>query len=218
MLVVHVQRRRHPFGQHPCPEPSRGPLGDAPREDQLHLIGAADVEILADHLLEKDPARERPVQNLGQGELRLEDRRVVTAAGRATLGGERMGQSSQPLAQQLVDLGRWIPVTPNLRTVARISSETGTRKGVKQHTEAESSSMLTESSQLLTEKPAFATDLPNAYSTHDENLHGDGGYGSLDGIGLAPPADSDQGSRPGNGLGFFGLIELGDGHAGVRPL
>src|SRR4051812_5693380 len=66
MLVVDVQRRRHPFGEHPRPEPARGPLGDAPLEDQLHLVRPSQVEVLADHLLEEDTAGERPVQDLGQ--------------------------------------------------------------------------------------------------------------------------------------------------------
>jgi hypothetical protein len=45
----------------------------APFEDQLHVIGPADVQILADHFLEENPTGSRLVQDLGQRELCLED-------------------------------------------------------------------------------------------------------------------------------------------------
>ena len=48
---------------------------------------------------------QRPIQDLGQRELGLKDRHVVAIAGRAILGGERMGKTRQPFPQQLVDLG-----------------------------------------------------------------------------------------------------------------
>ena len=41
---------------------------------QGDLVGAADVEVVADDLLEEDPAGRRFVQHLGQGELGLQDR------------------------------------------------------------------------------------------------------------------------------------------------
>ena len=59
------------------PGVARGPLRTIAIEDQLHLVGAAEVEVLADDLLEEDAARDWPVQNLGQRELRLQDRQVV---------------------------------------------------------------------------------------------------------------------------------------------
>jgi hypothetical protein len=71
----------------------------------LHLVGAAEVEVLADHLLEEDAAGQRPIQDLGQGELGLEDGDLVAVAGLPVLGGEGVGQAGQPLAQQGVDLG-----------------------------------------------------------------------------------------------------------------
>src|SRR5262245_22160322 len=104
MLVVDVQRWRHPLGEHPGPEPARGLLGDTPPEDELHMIGTTDVEVLADHLLEEDAARQGPIQNLGQGELCLKDRQIVSIASRAIFGAERMGQPCQPFAEQSLDL------------------------------------------------------------------------------------------------------------------
>src|SRR5580704_9483740 len=104
MLVVEVQRRRHPLSKYSRPEPARSPLRDAPLEDQLHLIGPAQVEVLANHLLEEDTATQRPVQDLGQRELGLEDRYVVAIAGQTIRRGKRMGQKPQPLPQQRIDL------------------------------------------------------------------------------------------------------------------
>src|SRR4051794_78639 len=43
MLVVDVQRRRHPLGEHSRPEPTQSLLGDSPLDDQLHLIGPSQV-------------------------------------------------------------------------------------------------------------------------------------------------------------------------------
>ena len=98
MLVVDVQRWRHPLGEYPRAEPPWRPLRDPAVEDQLHRVGPAEVEVLADHLLEEDAAAQRSVQHLGQRELSLEDRDVVAKAGRAVLRGEGMGQPLQPLS------------------------------------------------------------------------------------------------------------------------
>ena len=75
-----------------------------PVEDQRDLVGAADVEVVADDLLEEDPPGHRLVQHLGQGELGLQDRDVVAVAGGPVGGAERVRQDGQPLAQQRVDL------------------------------------------------------------------------------------------------------------------
>jgi hypothetical protein len=49
-------------------------LADGPAEDDAHLVRAADVEVVADQLLEEDPPAHRPVQGHGRGELDLLDR------------------------------------------------------------------------------------------------------------------------------------------------
>ena len=72
-LVVDVQRRCYPLGDHAGAEPPRRLLADPPLEDQLHVIGPADVEVLADHLLEEHTAGVGSVEDLGQGELRLKN-------------------------------------------------------------------------------------------------------------------------------------------------
>jgi hypothetical protein len=65
MLVVDVQRWRNPLSGHTGPEPPRSELSDTAVEDQLHVIGPANVQILANHFLEENPASSWLVQDLG---------------------------------------------------------------------------------------------------------------------------------------------------------
>src|SRR6185295_13718694 len=91
----------------------RGAAGDLAIEDQADLAGPSDVEVLADHLLEEDASGERLVEDLGQGELGLQDGELVAIAGGAVAGWKRMGQAAQPLAQQVLDLaGRKLVAEP----------------------------------------------------------------------------------------------------------
>src|ERR687888_286317 len=103
MLIVDVQRRGHPGGQHAGAEASGRAPGHPAVKDQLHLIGPADVEVLANDFLEEDPAAEGSVQDLGQGELGLEDGNLVAVTGGAVLSRKRVRQACQPLASQGVD-------------------------------------------------------------------------------------------------------------------
>ena len=73
-------------------------------EDQGDLVGAADVEVVADDLFEEHPSRDRFVEHLGQGELGLQDRQLVAVARGPVVGGERVRQDGQPFTQQRVDL------------------------------------------------------------------------------------------------------------------
>ena len=52
------------------------------REDQLHLFGSAQIDILPDDFLKKIAPAPCPVPNLGQGELGLQHRESVAKAGR----------------------------------------------------------------------------------------------------------------------------------------
>ena len=73
-------------------------------EDELNLAGAADVQVLADDLLEEGASGHGPVRHLRQCELDLQDRRGVAVAGSTVTPIKRVRQSCQPLAQQAVDL------------------------------------------------------------------------------------------------------------------
>ena len=102
-LVVDVQRRDDPAGDDAGSVPRRGAPGDAPVEDQLHVVGAPEVEVRADDVLEEGAPLGGPVEDLGEGELRLQDGEVVADARRAVRGRVRVRQARQPLAQQRVD-------------------------------------------------------------------------------------------------------------------
>ena len=119
MLVVDVQAGDHPVGDDAGAEPARGRVlataDDLAAEDQRHLVWAADVEVVADDLLEEDPARHRRVQDLSEGELGLQDGQLVGVAGRDVIGGERVRQDAQPLAQQGSDVRRAEPVADGLQ-------------------------------------------------------------------------------------------------------
>ncbi len=56
LLVIDVQRRDDAGGNHARAKASRGAPGEAALKDQLHLIGATQVEVLANDLLEEHPA------------------------------------------------------------------------------------------------------------------------------------------------------------------
>lgn len=88
----------------PGAEPPRCAPADPAIEDQRHLAGPTDVQVLSDDLLEEDAPGHRPIQHLRQRELGLQDRHAVAVAGAAITPIERMGQPRQPLAQQPVDL------------------------------------------------------------------------------------------------------------------
>src|SRR6516225_6589851 len=103
-FVVDVQRGDHPLGQHAGAEAAWGARVDPPVEDQLHLVGTAQVEVFANDFLEEDSAAQRAIQDLSQGKLGLENGQVVAVASGAILRGKGMGQAGQPAAQELIDL------------------------------------------------------------------------------------------------------------------
>lgn len=94
-----MQRGRHAFRDHPRAKAAGSSLGYAAVEDQLHLSRIAEVEILVDYFLEEGPASQRPVQHLGQRELRLQDRDIVKPTGLTICFSERMRQQAQPFTQ-----------------------------------------------------------------------------------------------------------------------
>ena len=75
VLVVHVQGRSDVLGEDKGAKPPRGAAIDLAVEDQLDLLRPAEIEVLADHLLEEQSAVRRPVEHLCQGELGLQDLR-----------------------------------------------------------------------------------------------------------------------------------------------
>ena len=123
VLVVDVQRRGDPVGDDAGAVPRGGASGDAPVEDQLHVVGAAHVEVLAQHLFEEDPPLRRSVEDLGPSELRLQNRDVVADALLPVAGRERMRQPRQPLAQQRVHPRRRQGVRQPLHAVGVVAPQ-----------------------------------------------------------------------------------------------
>src|SRR5262249_39061586 len=66
-LVVDMQRRHDTVGDDAGTKPAWS-AGDLAVEDQAHLAWPTDVQVLADHLFEKDPPGHRPIEHLGEGE------------------------------------------------------------------------------------------------------------------------------------------------------
>src|SRR5579863_1156843 len=105
MLVVDVQARDHAVGDDAGAEPARrralAAADDLAAEDQRDLVRAADVEVVADDLLEEDPPGGRPAQDLGEGELGLRcppvsgqgSNRISPGKGRGNVGGTEKVQS-----------------------------------------------------------------------------------------------------------------------------
>ena len=92
------------LGENPGAEGAGRLPRDAAIEDELHLVGPAQVEILAHDFFEEAAAGAGPIEDLGQGEFRLEDRELVAIAGAAMRGREGMREAAEPLADDRVDL------------------------------------------------------------------------------------------------------------------
>src|SRR5215210_810799 len=103
MLVINMQRGRHAFRDHPRAKASGSAFSHSTLEDQLHLTGVAEVEILMNYFLEEGAPSQRPVQHLSQRELSLQDRDIVKPTGLPICGSERMRQQAQPFAQQTIN-------------------------------------------------------------------------------------------------------------------
>jgi hypothetical protein len=81
VLVIDVERGDHPVGEHPGSKTPRCLLRHTAAKDQLDHVRTADVEILPADLLQEDAATQRTVQDLGQGELGLQDGQLIAVAG-----------------------------------------------------------------------------------------------------------------------------------------
>jgi len=68
------------------------------------LIGASDVEVFPDDLLEEDPAGHGAVEHLRERELDLENGKAVADSGSAVVATEWMRQAPEPFAEENVDL------------------------------------------------------------------------------------------------------------------
>ena len=94
-LVIDVQGGRDTLGEDAGAQPSRGAAGNPAVKDQLDLIEPAEIEVLTDHLFEKQPAVHRAIEHLGEGKLGLQDRDVVAIPGPSIGLSKRVRQAAR---------------------------------------------------------------------------------------------------------------------------
>ena len=117
VLVIDVQGWGDIVRDHPGAEAGFRIARDPAIEDEFDLLGAAEIKVLADHLLEEQATVHRSVEDLGGGELCLQNRDIIAVAGLAVRAREGMWQEPQPFAQQCIDLGGGKPVANRLQAL-----------------------------------------------------------------------------------------------------
>ena len=90
-----MQRRHDAVGDDAGTETAWCAAGDLAVEDQAHLAWPTDVQVLADHVFEKDPPGHRLIEHLGEGKLRLQDRQLITVSGLPVSGRTKNGITSR---------------------------------------------------------------------------------------------------------------------------
>src|SRR5882672_6059244 len=104
VLVVDMERRDDAFREPARTETTRCGPHHATIEDELHLVGSAGVEVVANHLFEEETPRKRTVKDLRQREFGLQGADLVAKAGCTISCRERMRQTTEPLSSECVDL------------------------------------------------------------------------------------------------------------------
>jgi hypothetical protein len=113
-FVVDVQRGGDSLGEDASAEAAGGAAGHAPAEDELDLIGAANVEVFADDLFEEDAPGHELVEDLGESELRLQGWRRRSGNRPCGRRGYRVREAGEPLAGQCRDARGREPVAQGL--------------------------------------------------------------------------------------------------------
>src|SRR5215467_2637830 len=80
------------------------PVRESAAEDQGDVLGAAQDEMLTDHLLEELTAVERAVKDLGACDLELKDGELVGVARATVQSGEGVGQAVHPAVEVALDV------------------------------------------------------------------------------------------------------------------
>src|SRR5438105_3873413 len=86
--------------------PNRGAgsvAADPPAEDELHVLRAADVKVVADEGLEEGPGTAGSVQDDGAGDLDLAHRQLPPVPGVPVRSAERHGKTVQPPLGEYLD-------------------------------------------------------------------------------------------------------------------
>ena len=98
-LVADADLRIGLDGHHPCLEASRRASCDLTVDDQRHLLGASQIEMVPDGGLEAGPAVDGPIEHCGVGDLHLSRREVPVEPGCPVSVDQWAGQPGQPLLQ-----------------------------------------------------------------------------------------------------------------------
>ena len=104
VFIVDMQRWDDSLSDHSGLTAARSTGENSLVKDQLNLVWAAKIQVLADDLFKEDAAIHRLVKNLCQRKLRLQDREIVTIPCLTISRCEGMREDSKPLAYQAVDL------------------------------------------------------------------------------------------------------------------
>jgi hypothetical protein len=185
----------------PCTAPARYPA----IENELDLLGPAEIEVLADHLFEEHATMQGSVEHLRGRELRLQDRDVIAVAGFAVCRREGVRQQPQPFAQQGVDLGGGKTVADRLETfgigalqdavVERFESDTFLRElalGMFMAVQAQLGIERKVAAELEKERPEVAIDGVDVIVVHHRAAPHDPRIGPS-GLRIAPPLGAEHG-------------------------
>jgi hypothetical protein len=99
-FVIQLQAGDHVVGDEPGAEAGLGVVRNATVKDQLHVLGASEVDVVAQHLLKEQPAGKRTIEHLRAGELGLPNKQLIPKAGGAILGRKRMRQAFGPFGHR----------------------------------------------------------------------------------------------------------------------
>ena len=97
------------------PEGAGGVAADLAAEDDLHVAGAADVEVVSDQRLEEPTGVAGSVEHQGAGYLDLPHRALPPVAGIAVALAQGQRQQRQPPLGEHVEVARSQPVTDGLQ-------------------------------------------------------------------------------------------------------
>jgi hypothetical protein len=115
VLVEDVDGDLHAAGHDLGGEAARGVFADAAAEDELDLVGAAEVKVVGDQRLKERPGLAGGVQDQGAGHLDLAHRQLPPGAGGLVGQAERGGDAGQPAVEEALEVGFTEPVADRLQ-------------------------------------------------------------------------------------------------------
>ena len=90
-FVVDVERGDHSIRDDSGTKTAGCASGDPAVENELHLLGATNVEVFSDNIFKENAARDGSVEYLREGQFDLENGELITVSGMSISGRKRMG-------------------------------------------------------------------------------------------------------------------------------